>query len=112
MTAPKLAFRRARAEDLPHIIAMLADDELGATREDPSVPPNPRYIAAFTAINQDSNQFMAVVEQDSHLVGCLQLSFHTRPVAAGPMARTNRERAHRLVLPQPGPGTRHVRMGD
>jgi len=75
MTAPKLAFRRARADDLPHIIAMLADDELGATREDPSVPPNPRYVAAFTAINQDSNQFLAVVEQDSHLVGCLQLSF-------------------------------------
>jgi len=75
MTEPKLAFRRARAEDLPHIVAMLADDELGATREDPSVPPNPRYVAAFAAINQDSNQFLAVVERDSHLVGCLQLSF-------------------------------------
>lgn len=75
MTAPTLVFRRARAEDLPHIVAMLADDALGATREDPSVPPNPRYVAAFAAINQDSNQFLAVVEQDSRLAGCLQLSF-------------------------------------
>lgn len=75
MTAPTLLFRRARSEDLPHIVAMLADDELGATREDASVPPNPRYAAAFAAINQDSNQFLAVVEQDTRLVGCLQLSF-------------------------------------
>ncbi|WP_454673820.1 N-acetyltransferase family protein [Achromobacter pestifer] len=75
MTVPSLLFRRARTEDLPHIVALLADDELGATREDASVPPNPRYVAAFAAINQDSNQFLAVVEQDSHLVGCLQLSF-------------------------------------
>ncbi|WMD22524.1 GNAT family N-acetyltransferase [Achromobacter seleniivolatilans] len=75
MSEPLLVFRRARAADLPQIIALLADDSLGATREDPSSPPNPRYTAAFAAIEQDSNQFFAVVEQDSHVVGCLQLSF-------------------------------------
>ncbi|MGE8675759.1 MAG: N-acetyltransferase family protein [Achromobacter kerstersii] len=75
MSHPQRVFRRARQEDLPQIVAMLADDELGATREDASVPLNPRYTAAFAAIAQDSNQFLAVVEQDSHLVGCLQLSF-------------------------------------
>jgi len=75
MNAPQSVFRRARAADLPAIVAMLADDDLGAGREDASIPPNPRYVAAFEAIEQDSNQFLAVVEQDSQLVGCLQLSF-------------------------------------
>lgn len=75
MTEPQLVFRRARQDDLPGIVAMLADDALGAGREDPSVPLNPRYTAAFTAIQQDPNQFLAVAEQGSHLVGCLQLSF-------------------------------------
>ena len=75
MNAPQRVFRRARAADLPAIVAMLADDDLGAGREDASVPLNPRYVAAFKAIEQDSNQFLAVVEQDSQLVGCLQLSF-------------------------------------
>lgn len=75
MPDPQLVFRRARQEDLPKIVALLADDELGAKREDASVPLNPRYTAAFAAIAQDSNQFLAVVEQGPHLVGCLQLSF-------------------------------------
>ncbi|WP_268577182.1 GNAT family N-acetyltransferase, partial [Escherichia coli] len=66
---------RARLGDLPEIVAMLADDELGARREDPSIPLNPRYTAAFAAIEQDPNQFFAVVERDARLVGCLQLSF-------------------------------------
>lgn len=75
MSHPELVFRRARQEDLPRIVAMLADDALGATREDASVPLNPRYTAAFDAIAQDPNQFLAVVEQGPHLLGCLQLSF-------------------------------------
>jgi GNAT superfamily N-acetyltransferase len=75
MNAPQRVFRRARLADLPAIVAMLADDDLGAGREDASIPLNPRYIAAFEAIAQDSNQFLAVVEQDLQLVGCLQLSF-------------------------------------
>ncbi|KGD98346.1 GNAT family acetyltransferase [Achromobacter sp. RTa] len=75
MPDPQLEFRRARLGDLPGIVALLADDELGATRENPSLPLDPRYTAAFAAIAQDSNQFLAVVEQDSRLVGCLQLSF-------------------------------------
>lgn len=75
MTEPHRTFRRACAADLPAIVAMLADDALGAAREDTSVPLNPRYSAAFEAIQQDPNQFLAVVEQDAELVGCLQLSF-------------------------------------
>jgi ribosomal protein S18 acetylase RimI-like enzyme len=66
--------RKARAADLPAIIAMLADDELGKKREDASSPPNPAYIAAFAAMDADPNQFMAVAEIGGEIVGCLQLT--------------------------------------
>ena len=70
-----LIFRRANAADLEDIVALLADDELGRRREDPDPPLNPRYIAAFAAIDADRNQFLAVVEEGGEIVGCLQLSF-------------------------------------
>lgn len=70
-----LTFRRAAAPDLPAIIAMLADDALGQTREVVSEPPHPAYIAAFDAIKADPNQLLAIVERDGAIIGCLQLSF-------------------------------------
>ena len=67
--------RRARAEDVPAIVALLADDELGATRESPDdLAP---YQAAFKAIDADPNQHLVVAErdgQDGQIVGCLQLT--------------------------------------
>ncbi len=73
MTEPR--FRRARADDLPAIVALLADDALGRTREDPRVPLDPTYLAAFAAIERDPNQMLAVVERAGAVVGCLQLTF-------------------------------------
>lgn len=60
---------------MPAIIALLADDVLGSTREDAASPPNARYVKAFAAIERDANQTMVVVEQAGAVVGCLQLSF-------------------------------------
>ena len=40
-----------------------------------SLPVNARYQDAFAAIDRDPNQFLAVVELDSSIAGCLQLSF-------------------------------------
>jgi GNAT superfamily N-acetyltransferase len=69
-------FRRARESDLPAIIAMLADDALGRTREVVSDPVDDRYRAAFAAIVADENQLLAVaVNADDQPVGCLQLTF-------------------------------------
>lgn len=70
MTDPRI--RRATREDVPAIVALLADDDLGRTRE---APGEPCYAEAFAAIEADSNQFLAVVEEGSKVVGCLQLSF-------------------------------------
>jgi GNAT superfamily N-acetyltransferase len=69
-------FRRARESDLPAIIAMLADDALGRSREVVSDPVDERYRAAFAAIVADENQLLAVaVNADDQPVGCLQLTF-------------------------------------
>jgi ribosomal protein S18 acetylase RimI-like enzyme len=69
------AFRRATAADLPAIIALLADDPLGRLREGDASPPDPRYVAAFAAIDADPNQLLAVVERDGEVIGCLQINF-------------------------------------
>jgi len=65
-------FRPAVAADVPAIVALLADDVLGAAREKPG---DPAYDAAFEAIEADANQLLAVAEQDGAIVGCLQLTF-------------------------------------
>jgi ribosomal protein S18 acetylase RimI-like enzyme len=61
--------------DLPAIIAMLADDDLGAVREDATDPPNAAYILAFEAIEADPNQLLAVGEDAGTVIACLQISF-------------------------------------
>ena len=64
--------RRARAEDVPSIVALLADDALGATRESPDdLTP---YRAAFKAIDADPNQHLVVADRGGRIVGCLQLT--------------------------------------
>ena len=71
----ELLFRPAVEADLPAIVAMLADDALGAAREDAGEPINDAYVAAFRALDEDKNQYLAVVEKGDAIVGCLQLTF-------------------------------------
>ena len=70
MSTPTI--RRASAQDVPAIVDLLADDDLGKTRE---APGDPCYAEAFAAIEADPNQFLAVVDDGGEVVGCLQLSF-------------------------------------
>lgn len=67
--------RPATVDDLPAIIAMLADDALGSAREDWSVPPAAAYVEAFGAVDADPNQCLAVAVKDEQVVGCLQITF-------------------------------------
>jgi ribosomal protein S18 acetylase RimI-like enzyme len=67
-----VAIRPAVTSDIPAIVAMLADDELGATRESPDdLAP---YYAAFARLAQDPNQFLVVAVRDEEPVGTLQLT--------------------------------------
>lgn len=70
-----LQFRQASARDLPRLVAMLADDELGSQREDSSQPLNASYRSAFDAIDRDPNNALIVAEIDASIVGMLQLTF-------------------------------------
>jgi hypothetical protein len=64
----ELCFRPALESDLPGIVAMLANDDLGHAREDASTPLHPDYLRAFAAINQDPNQMVVVAEQSGDVV--------------------------------------------
>lgn len=73
MTA--LTFRTATLDDLPAIIGLIADDQLGRAREDASLPLDQRYRDAFVAIERDPNQILAAVEQEGAVIGCMQVTF-------------------------------------
>ncbi|MFE1880895.1 GNAT family N-acetyltransferase [Streptomyces diastatochromogenes] len=67
-----LEIRRATADDLPAIVAMLADDPLGTQRESPDdLTP---YLAALERLNADPNQQLVVAVRDGRVIGTLQLT--------------------------------------
>lgn len=71
----KTTLRPALRDDLVPIVRLLADDELGASREDAGTPLDPYYTAAFAAISDDRNQLLLVAERGGGVVGCLQITF-------------------------------------
>jgi len=71
-----MKFRKAIKKDLTFIIQMIADDELGKTRENFQVPLPKEYLEAFKEIDSDKNQELIVVEnEDLEIIGTLQLTF-------------------------------------
>ena len=69
-----ITIRRAGRGDVDPIVAMLADDPLGAARERLEAPLPPAYFRAFEALDKDPNIQLMVAEQgDGVVVGCLQL---------------------------------------
>lgn len=76
MTETEIAFREAKLSDLETLVALLADDPIGQTRESPGLPLDPGYLAAFEAIGGDPNQELIVAETETAgVVGMLQLTF-------------------------------------
>jgi GNAT superfamily N-acetyltransferase len=73
--SPKVSFRLARRTDVPVIVQMLAEDELGSQRErfERSLPG--AYYTAFEAIKADPNQELIVAELDGKVIGSLQLMY-------------------------------------
>jgi len=66
--------RRARRHDLEAIIAMLADDPLGAQREDSRRPLAQAYVDAFAEIDGDAKQHLTVATEGDSVLGVLQLT--------------------------------------
>jgi len=69
------SFRRAGPDDLAALVALLADDPIGRERESAGTPLDPCYAEAFSAIDRDPNQLLAVADRDGRVIGVLQLSF-------------------------------------
>jgi len=64
--------RPATRDDVPAIVAMLADDPLGAARED--VTDVQAYDTAYDRVDADPAQHLVVADRDGTVVGTLQLS--------------------------------------
>src|SRR5512139_2864506 len=71
----EILFRTARCEDLPAIVRLLADDDLGSQREKYEEPLPPSYYAAFEQITADPNHQLMVAESDGKVIGTLHLMF-------------------------------------
>ncbi|MFI2632028.1 GNAT family N-acetyltransferase [Streptomyces collinus] len=67
-----IEIRAAISDDVPAIVAMLADDPLGAQRESPDdLGP---YLAALERLSADPNQRVVVAVRQGRVVGTLQLT--------------------------------------
>lgn len=63
---------RATRDDVPDIVDLLRDDEIGATREGTDLAP---YLAAFDAVDVDPHQLLAIVrDEGGQPAGTLQLT--------------------------------------
>ena len=72
----RFSVRRAVAADVAAIVALLADDELGAAREASGNGDMTPYQRAFAAIDADPNQLLLVVTAaDGDVAATMQMTF-------------------------------------
>lgn len=73
-----MTFRTATRQDLPAVLALLAQDEDPAAAGAGAPAPEPvseAHERAFAAIEADARNEMLVLEEDGAVVGCLQLTY-------------------------------------
>lgn len=69
--ADMVEFGPATVDDVPAIVALLSDDELGQSRESGILAP---YLKAFEQIDADPNHLLAVGRFGGRVVCCVQLT--------------------------------------
>lgn len=74
MNHASVSIRLARREDVPAMIAMLADDHLGRARERLEDPLPEVYYEAFERVQREPALTLVVAESEGRVVGCLQLA--------------------------------------
>jgi GNAT superfamily N-acetyltransferase len=67
-------FRDARRADVPAIVALLADDAIGAERETAADDVDDAYLKAFDQIAADPRNRLIVAEEAGQIAGTLQLT--------------------------------------
>src|SRR5574339_160453 len=75
MSPQEVLFRPATRADLPSIVRMLADDDLGSQRERYESPLPESYYSAFEQIESDTNHELIVAERNGEVIGTLHLMF-------------------------------------
>jgi ribosomal protein S18 acetylase RimI-like enzyme len=75
MSNEEFIFRTARRADLPAIVRLLADDDLGSQRERNEDPLPESYHLAFEKIDRDPNHELVVAERNGEVIGTLHLMF-------------------------------------
>ncbi len=75
MIEENIVFRIATRDDLPVIVRLLADDELGSQREKNIAPLPDEYYQAFEQIHNDRNHELIVAETNGEVIGTLHLMF-------------------------------------
>lgn len=98
----KLVLRDAKREDVRTIVNLLADDQLGRTREAIGDPLPDVYYQAYGDLARDPNNRLLVAEVDGAVVGTLQITFIRGLSRRG--ARRAQIEAVRVAGPQRGTG--------
>ncbi|WP_133407247.1 GNAT family N-acetyltransferase [Parashewanella tropica] len=71
----EIKFRNAVEQDLPKLVELLANDDLGKLRENPNLPLDKSYLEAFGAINSDPNNQLLVATLNNEIIGMLQITY-------------------------------------
>lgn len=104
----RLRFREARREDVPAVVAMLADDTLGATRELGDLDP---YYAAFDAMQAEAaNQVIVAEDETGAIVATYQLTLISGLSLAA--ARRAQVESVRVASSLRGQGAGHQMFAD
>jgi GNAT superfamily N-acetyltransferase len=72
----QVVLREAVVDDVPALIALLADDQLGAARDGVnSEADRQEYLRAFRALDEDPAHLLVVATDGPDIVATMQLSF-------------------------------------
>ena len=83
-----LTIRRARTEDVPAIVALFAQDQVGGHGDTVDPAAMPDYHAAFARIEADPAATLHVAELDGQVVGTFQTTVGTTMTGRGRIAMT------------------------
>ena len=77
-------FRFAERADVAAVVALLADDELGAGREQTGAGALAKYLAAFDDMTaQGDNRYLLAQNAEGEILGCVQITLITGLSRAG-----------------------------
>jgi GNAT superfamily N-acetyltransferase len=78
-----LVIRVAQRADVPAIVALFADDDIGGHGDTTDASALPEYVAAFERISASANEVLYVAEQKGEVVGTFQTMLTTTMTGRG-----------------------------